>query len=124
MEPDEQSIGTKTCPACRGIGYPVNSMAQTQDPACILCEGRGFVVMVRDMSCGRPGFFVKDKIYFCGRDACFSAIKGLQTRREAKKKWTTIERPKAEDINFKPWEIDKDEPDEMYWAMRGRNFMA
>lgn len=128
MERYEPDVRKEKCPACRGVGFPADPAAQKQDPACKLCEGRGYVVNVRDMNCGRPGFWEKEEIYYCGREACYTAIKGLKTRREARTKWTKI--TPIDDYRyeggkpFTPWQKHEDEPDEQYWMRMGSDFMG
>lgn len=141
-----QSIRTKGCPACRGLQRRVVSSAQTQDPNCAVCEGRGYVTDVACEGCGRPAYKRDEEkgIVFCGREKCLDSIESLSKRREARKSWVVTpihhvrpmflqrtlpvlgelsEVPRlAVSSVSQPWLKHPDEPDEVYWS-RAKDFM-
>jgi hypothetical protein len=75
MAETEQHVVKRVCPSCDGIGSPVNGRIQTQDPKCPLCEDRGWVTNVVCKGCGRPAYFSKDDIAFCGQNKCWDKLK-------------------------------------------------
>lgn len=91
---------------------------QTQDVKCLLCEGRGYVTDKVCLGCGRPSYYVKEKIFYCGRDKCHDSIVALNKRIEAKKTWTPIDNSGTGWTGVhmnQPWQKHTDEPADIYF---------
>lgn len=67
---------TASCFMCQGSGILVDPLEQYLDPACWLCEGRGWVSLRACKGCGRPAFHMVNSVIFCGRADCFEELTG------------------------------------------------
>lgn len=71
IDPD---VRREICPTCDGLGNEPIARAQNSDPICSLCHGRGWVPNVVCEGCGRPAFYKKERVFYCGGKNCFAKL--------------------------------------------------